>query len=51
MFDIFKNSKNDDFFESCDIEMKEINELYNECENLYNENVIIKQKENDIYIF
>tara|TARA_B110001469_G_C9303578_1_gene164819 strand:- start:13 stop:312 length:300 start_codon:yes stop_codon:yes gene_type:complete len=50
MFDFFENDKNDDFFESCDIEMKEINELYNKCENLHNENEIIKKKENDIYM-
>lgn len=50
MFDFFENNKNDDFFENYDIEMKEINELYNECENLHNENEIIKQKENDIYM-
>jgi len=50
MFDFFENDKNDDFFESCDIEMKEINDLYNKCENLHNENEIIKKKENDIYM-
>jgi len=50
MFDFFQNDNNDDFFESCDIEMKEINELYNKCENLHNENEIIKKKENDMYM-
>lgn len=50
MFDFFENNKNDYFFENYDIEMKEINELYNECENLHNENEIRKQKENDIYM-
>lgn len=50
MFDFCENNKNDDFFESCDIEMEEINHLYNECENLYIENEIIKEKENDIYM-
>ena len=50
MFDFFENETNDNFFESCDIEMKEIDYLYNECEKLQNDHEIIKQKENDIYI-
>ena len=47
MFDFLENYN---FFDSCDIEMKEINDLYNECEKLQKENEIIKEKENDIYI-
>ena len=55
MFD-FENEKNnyndddDDFFNNYDVEMKEIDDLYNECETLYNENKIKKEKENDIYM-
>jgi len=41
---------NDDFFEMYDINMKEIDDLYNECEYLYIDNKKIKEKENDIYI-
>ena len=53
MFDFFENNEKDDFFDNYDIEMeemKEIDKLYYECENLYNENENIKQKENDIYM-
>ena len=41
---------NDDFFERCDINLKEIDDLYNECEYLYTDNKNIKEKENDIYM-
>jgi hypothetical protein len=51
MFD-FENENNNkgDIFENYDLEMKEINNLYNECQILYIENENIKKKENDIYI-
>ena len=51
MFD-FQNEKynNDIFNKNCDLEMKEIDDLYNECEKLEIENRKEKEKENDIYM-
>ena len=51
MFDILENNKDDNFFNKCDIEMEEIDNLYEECEKLYYENEINKQKDKDIYTF
>ena len=51
MFDFQNEKYNIDIFnKNCDLEMKEIDDLYNECEKLEIENRKEKEKENDIYM-